>query len=81
MVIYSARLRGSELINLIIADIDSERMVINLRGAKGIKDRITLLSKNTLISFRDYYKEYKLIIIFLKDKTEKNIQQQLLQTF
>jgi len=59
MLIYSAGLRRSELIDLKISDIDSKRMVINIRGAKGKKDRISLLSKNTLMLLRKYYKEYK----------------------
>ncbi len=59
MLIYSAGLRRSELIDLKITDIDSERMVINVIGAKGKKDRISLLSENTLNLLRKYYKEYK----------------------
>jgi site-specific recombinase XerD len=59
MLIYSAGLRRSELLNLRISDIDSERMVINIRGAKGKKDRISLLSSNILNLLRKYYKEYK----------------------
>ena len=58
MLIYSAGLRRSELLNLSIADIDSERMVINIKGAKGMKDRISLLSKNLLELLKSYYKEY-----------------------
>jgi len=59
MLIYSAGLRRSELLNIRISDIDSERMVINIRGAKGNKDRISLLSNNTLNLLREYYKEFK----------------------
>lgn len=59
MLIYSAGLRRSELLNICISDIDSERMVINIRGAKGKKDRISLLSINMLILLRKYYKEFK----------------------
>ncbi len=59
MLIYSAGLRQSELLSLCISDIDSERMVINIKGAKGMKDRISLLSENLLKLLRDYYKEYK----------------------
>ncbi len=59
MLIYSAGLRRSELINLRVADIDSGRMVINVQGAKGKKDRISLLSDNVLQMLRQYYKEYK----------------------
>lgn len=59
MLIYSAGLRRSELIDIKIADIDSERMVINIIGAKGKKDRISLLSENMLQLLRSYYKEFK----------------------
>ena len=59
MLIYSAGLRRSELLNLKVSDIDSERMVINIKGAKGMKDRISLLSDNLLNILRKYYKEYK----------------------
>jgi site-specific recombinase XerD len=59
MLIYSSGLRRSELIDLEISDIDSERMVVNIKGAKGKKDRISLLSENTLNLLREYYKSYK----------------------
>ena len=59
LLIYSAGLRRSELIDLKISDIDSERMVINIIGAKGKKDRVSLLSENILQILRKYYKEYK----------------------
>ena len=59
MLIYSAGLRRSELIDMKISDIDSERMVLNINSAKGMKDRISLLSDNLLQILREYYKEYK----------------------
>jgi len=59
MLIYSAGLRRSELIDLKVSDINSERMIININGAKGKKDRISLLSENILRILRKYYKEYK----------------------
>jgi len=59
MLIYSAGLRRSELINLKISDIDSERMVIIIVGAKGKKDRISLFSENMLKLLREYYREFK----------------------
>ena len=59
LLIYSAGLRRSELINLKVSDINSERMIINIIGAKGKKDRISLLSENTLKLLRKYYKKYK----------------------
>ncbi|MBN2861616.1 MAG: tyrosine-type recombinase/integrase [Bacteroidales bacterium] len=59
MTIYTAGLRRSELINLKAEDIDSERGLIKVRGAKGGKDRYTLLSKKLLVLLRDYYKLYR----------------------
>jgi len=59
MLIYSAGLRRSELLNLLLSDIDSERMVIRINSAKGKKDRISLLSENLLNLLRQYYKEYR----------------------
>ena len=59
MTIYSGGLRISELINLKIRDIDSDRMQIRIQQSKGKKDRYTLLSKKTLITLRLYFKEYK----------------------
>jgi len=44
----SVGLRRSELLNLTLTDIDSERMVLHIKGAKGKKDRIFLLSENLL---------------------------------
>jgi len=58
MTIYSGGLRRSELINLKVADIDSQRMSIKVCGAKGKKDRFTLLSEKLVIELRTYYKEY-----------------------
>ena len=59
MTIYSGGLRISELINLRIKDIDSNRMQIRIEQSKGKKDRYTLLSKKTLLTLRKYFAEYK----------------------
>ncbi len=58
-LIYSAGLRIGEAINLKVNDIDSARMLIFIRNAKGKKDRYTLLSDSFLGLLRDYYKIYK----------------------
>ena len=58
-LLYSAGLRRSELLHLKIEDIDSKRMLINVKQAKGSKDRYTLLSKTVLKELRIYYKKYK----------------------
>ena len=58
-LLYSAGLRRSELLNLKLTDIESNRMLIRVRDAKGNKDRYTILSKNILIDLRAYYKNYR----------------------
>lgn len=56
---YSVGLRVSEIINIKIEDIDSKRMLIYIKNAKGRKDRIVPLSPTVLELLRIYYKEYK----------------------
>jgi len=58
-LLYSAGLRRSELLNLKLTDIDSDRMLIHVINTKGNKDRYTLLSKTTLTDLRIYFKEWK----------------------
>jgi integrase/recombinase XerD len=56
---FSVGLRVSEVCDLKIEDIDSKRMVINIKNAKGRKDRIVPLSDNMLNLLREYFKEYR----------------------
>ncbi len=56
---YSAGLRVSEVVNLRVKDIHSARMAINIKGAKGKKDRTVALSQGTLALLRKYYIAYK----------------------
>ncbi|MCA0363010.1 MAG: tyrosine-type recombinase/integrase [Bacteroidetes bacterium] len=56
---YSAGLRVSEVINLKVQHIHSARMVINIKGAKGKKDRTVKLSEGILVLLRKYYQTYK----------------------
>lgn len=56
---YSVGLRVSEVVDLKIEDIDSKRMLIHIKNAKGKKDRIVPLSQNVLELLREYFKEYK----------------------
>ena len=58
-LIYACGLRRSELLNMQITDIDSKRNVINIRHAKGDKDRIVPLSEKILTLLRRYFKLYK----------------------
>jgi len=58
-LLYSSGMRRGELVNLEIRDIDSDRMVIHIRSAKGNKDRITSLSKASLVLLREYFLEWR----------------------
>ena len=58
-LLYSTGMRVSEIINLKVCDIDSKRMVINLRQVKGNKDRQVQLSNNVLEMLRLYTIEYR----------------------
>jgi len=55
MTIYAGGLRILEACRLHPEDIDSQRMVINIRG-KGDKDRCTMLSGRLLQHLRDYWR-------------------------
>lgn len=55
---FSTGMRISEVLNLKIEDVDSKRMVINVRQAKGKKDRIVKLTDACLCLLREYFKEY-----------------------
>ncbi len=55
MVIYSGGLRLSEAIGLKLSDIDSDRMLIRVRG-KGQKERETLLAQEALKALRVYWR-------------------------
>ena len=59
MVAYDAGLRLSELLNLRIDDIDSQRMVIRVRQGKGKKDRYARLTPGLLKLLRQYWSEYR----------------------
>lgn len=58
-VIYSGGLRISEAINLRLEDIRSKEGYIFIKGAKGKKDRRTLLSAKLLNLLRNYFREFK----------------------
>jgi site-specific recombinase XerD len=59
LVLYSAGLRIGELLKLQSGDIDRDRMRIHIKGAKGKKDRITLLSPVALSFLEQYYAIYQ----------------------
>lgn len=56
---YGLGLRVSEVVDLKLSDIDSERMIVHIKAAKGKKDRIVPLPTSILPLLRKYYLEYR----------------------
>ena len=56
ITIYATGLRVSEVVALTGKDINSERMVIEVRQGKGRKDRYVMLSEQLLAILRDYWR-------------------------
>jgi integrase/recombinase XerD len=55
-LIYSAGLRGQEVINLKISDIDFQRRTIHIRQSKYKKDRIVPLAESMALGLKKYLK-------------------------
>jgi site-specific recombinase XerD len=53
---YAAGLRISEALRIRVEDVDSKRMVLHIRRAKGGRDRMVLLSPRLLTMLRDYWR-------------------------
>ena len=56
---YGMGLRVSEVVNIKIEDIDSKRMLVHVKGAKGKKDRYVPLPERILPDLREYYIAFK----------------------
>ena len=58
-LMYSSGMRIGECTNLKPEDIDSTRMLIHIRQAKGNKDRFTVIGETALELLRHYYTSYR----------------------
>jgi integrase/recombinase XerD len=65
MTCYAAGLRINEACHLRVADLDSKRMLLHVRHAKGGRERCTLLSPRLLQVLREYWRlERPLVWLF-----------------
>jgi integrase/recombinase XerD len=58
-LIYACGLRRSELLNLTLKDVLSDRNLLFIRQSKGKKDRVVPISDKIIDMLREYYKAYK----------------------
>ena len=58
-LIYACGLRRSELLNLTLKDILSDRNLLFIRQSKGKKDRVVPIGNKLIEMLRDYYKAFK----------------------
>jgi site-specific recombinase XerD len=56
MTLYATGARRAEVAALKVSDIDSQRMVVHIRGGKGRKDRDVMLSPALLEALRTYWR-------------------------
>lgn len=76
---YAAGLRASETVNLKIADINSDRMLIQIRHGKGCKDRTVMLSPLLLGILRTYWRLAHPATWLFPGREDKPIDVQVLQ--
>ena len=58
-LIYACGLRRSELLNLTLKDVLSDRHLLFIRQSKGKKDRMLPISDKLISMLREYYRAYK----------------------
>jgi integrase/recombinase XerD len=78
---YGAGLRVSEVARLRVEDIDSRRMVLNVRAGKGRKDRTVMLAESLLALLRQYWRAYRPRSgwLFAGDRPDRHISSRSIQ--
>lgn len=81
MTIYGSGLRLNEATCLKVSDIDSKKMQLFIRNAKGSKDRYALLSQTNLEILRDYWRSYhpKEWLFYSRNHTNNHINSRSVQ--
>ena len=80
MIAYSAGLRIGEVTRLRPEDIDRERRMIHIRGAKGKKDRYTMLSEKFMNELTNYLSVFRPVkYLFEGERDQKPYSQSSIQ--
>ena len=58
-LLYGSGLRLSEVVHLVVEDIDFERKQVLVRNSKGNKDRYTILSSTSSVLLKQYLEQYR----------------------
>lgn len=58
-LIHACGIRRSELLNLLLSDVRSDRGLLLIRQAKGKKDRVVPLSAQLFENLQQYYVQYR----------------------
>jgi site-specific recombinase XerD len=83
MLAYGSGVRVSELVRILVEDIDFSRRQLFIRGAKGKKDRYTIFPEAIVPTFREYWKSYGLGRsgwLFEGQKPGEHISKETIQT-
>ena len=71
MLLYSCGLRLNECIDLRPIHIESSRMKVRVVEGKGGKDRYTILPQRTLLTLREYFRQYRPNVWLIEGKGGK----------
>jgi len=76
MTLYATGGRRAEVATLKVSDIDSQRMVVHIRGGKGRKDRDVMLSPRLLDALRVYWRSKRpRVYLFSSSNGHRGIEQ------
>lgn len=70
--LYATGMRFSEAANLMITDLDSQRMQIRITHGKGAKQRQVPLSPRLLAELRSYWRQYRPTSLLFPGKTQES---------